>query len=148
MAPSSLAGAAVRALLLCAAASTASTAPSAAASSSAPPLTASTGEAAAPPPLTAAPAAAAPPAPLSRRPSAAGFREAVARQLGELGVNASVEVERRRVLNVAGDKVVGFGVTLRGLSDAHSLTVQYAGIGGRQRFGCGVFLPRRKDDAP
>jgi CRISPR-associated protein Cas6 len=73
----------------------------------------------------------------------AGFREAVARQLGELGVSASVEVERRRVLNVAGDKVVGFGVTLRGLSDEHSLRVQYGGIGGRQRFGCGVFLPTR-----
>lgn len=72
----------------------------------------------------------------------APFRDAVARQLDELGVRAEVEVERRRVLNVAGDKVVGFGVTLRGLSGEHALTVQYAGVGGRQRFGCGVFLPQ------
>ncbi len=75
-----------------------------------------------------------------------GFREAVARQLAELGVSASIEVERRRVLNIAGDKVVGFGVTLRGLSDEHSLRMQYAGVGGRQRFGCGVFLPTRKPE--
>ncbi len=80
----------------------------------------------------------------------AGFRDAVARQLDGLGVSASIEVERRRVLKIAGDTVVGFGVTLRGLSDEHSLRVQYAGVGGRQRFGCGVFLPTRKpgDEQP
>lgn len=76
----------------------------------------------------------------------AGFRDAVARQLDKLGVHAVVEIERRRVINVAGDKIVGFGVTLRGLSDEHALTVQYAGVGGRQRFGCGVFVPVRDAD--
>jgi CRISPR-associated protein Cas6 len=77
-----------------------------------------------------------------------GFRDAVARQLEGIGVKATVEVERRRVISVAGDKVVGFGVTLRGLTDADSLTVQSAGIGGRQRFGCGVFLPMRQGQGP
>lgn len=69
------------------------------------------------------------------------FAEAVKRQLGTLGVTAEVEVGRRRVVTIAGDKVVGFGLTLRGLSDEASLVVQRAGIGGRQRMGCGVFGP-------
>ncbi|MFO0609487.1 MAG: type I-MYXAN CRISPR-associated protein Cas6/Cmx6 [Polyangiales bacterium] len=73
------------------------------------------------------------------------FREAVARQLDARGVKATIELERRRVLRIAGDTVVGFGVTLRGLSEADSLTVQYAGVGGRQRFGCGVFTPARRE---
>jgi CRISPR-associated endonuclease/helicase Cas3 len=85
------------------------------------------------------------------------FREAVVRQLEELGVKATVELVRRplregrdtrdvwrRVLRIAGDTVVGFGVRLEGLSDEHSLRVQYAGIGGRQRFGCGVFVPEKR----
>ncbi len=75
----------------------------------------------------------------------AGFRDAVERHLGELGVRAEVALGRRRVLNVAGDTVVGFGVTLRGMSDEHSLTVQHAGLGGRQRFGCGVFARKREE---
>jgi CRISPR-associated protein Cas6 len=75
----------------------------------------------------------------------AGFKDAVARQLEARGVKATIELERRRVLRIAGDTVVGFGVTLRGLSEADSLTVQYGGVGGRQRFGCGVFTPARRE---
>lgn len=72
------------------------------------------------------------------------FVEAVQRQLETLGVKSDVELGRRRVVTIAGDKVVGFGVTLHGLSDEHSLTVQRAGIGGRQRMGCGIFGPGTK----
>jgi len=72
------------------------------------------------------------------------FAEAVKRQLDALGVTAEVEVGRRRVVTIAGDKVVGFGTTLHGLSDEASLIVQRAGIGGRQRMGCGVFGPVTK----
>lgn len=76
-----------------------------------------------------------------------GFQEpeafvgAVQRQLDILGVKAEIELGRRRVITIAGDKVVGFGVALHGLSDEDSLTVQRAGIGGRQRMGCGIFGP-------
>ncbi|WP_170228823.1 type I-MYXAN CRISPR-associated protein Cas6/Cmx6 [Polyangium fumosum] len=69
------------------------------------------------------------------------FAEAVKRQLDALSVAASIEVGRRRIVTIAGDKVVGFGTTLRGLSEEGSLVVQRAGIGGRQRMGCGVFGP-------
>jgi CRISPR-associated protein Cas6 len=71
------------------------------------------------------------------------FRAAVERQLSSLGVRARVEIGRRRVLNVAGDTVVGFQTTLHELDDEGSLKVQSAGVGGRQRMGCGVFVPVR-----
>jgi CRISPR-associated endonuclease/helicase Cas3 len=69
------------------------------------------------------------------------FREAAARQLAELGVAARVEVGRRRVLRVNDKTVVGFGVTLHDLTEEGSLRVQYAGLGGKQRMGCGIFIP-------
>lgn len=76
------------------------------------------------------------------------FRDAVRRQLDAIEANARVEVGRRRVLTVSKDTVVGFGVTLHELSDEGSLNVQYAGIGGRQRMGCGMFLPARRRARP
>jgi CRISPR-associated endonuclease/helicase Cas3 len=69
------------------------------------------------------------------------FREAARRQLDAMHVKARVEVGRRRVLTVAGDIVVGFEVTLHDLDEEGSLKLQYAGIGGRQRMGCGIFVP-------
>jgi len=72
------------------------------------------------------------------------FREAVGRKLEELGVKARVEVGRRRVMNVNGKKVVGFGVTLHELDEEGSLKVQFVGLGGKQRMGCGVMLPVRR----
>ena len=52
-----------------------------------------------------------------------------------------VELGRRRVMCVANKLVVGWGVTLHGLTDAESLAVQREGVGGRRRMGGGVFLP-------
>jgi CRISPR-associated endonuclease/helicase Cas3 len=63
------------------------------------------------------------------------------RQLVALSVEGRLEVGRRRVVQVAGKKVVGFGVTLHDMSEEGSLRVQYAGLGGKQRMGCGVFVP-------
>jgi CRISPR-associated endonuclease/helicase Cas3 len=74
------------------------------------------------------------------------FAGAVKRQLDALGVEAEVEIGRRRVMAIAGDKVVGFGTTLRGMTPEASLVVQRAGIGGRQRMGCGVFGPVGKGE--
>jgi CRISPR-associated endonuclease/helicase Cas3 len=68
------------------------------------------------------------------------FREAVIRQLTALEVKARVEVGCRRTMTVSGNRVVGFGVALHDLSEDDSLKVQYHGVGGKQRMGCGVFL--------
>lgn len=71
------------------------------------------------------------------------FVAAVERQLQDLGVKARVTLGRRRVVTINGDKVVGFETLLHDLSPDDSLRVQYAGIGGRQRMGCGVFVAQR-----
>ncbi len=72
------------------------------------------------------------------------FREAVLRQLSAMEVAARVEVGRRRVISVNGDTVVGFGVTLHEVEEDASLRVQYAGVGGKQRMGCGIFEAMRR----
>lgn len=72
------------------------------------------------------------------------FRDAVRRQLDALAVTARIEIGRRRVVRIGPDTVVGFKVILHELSDDGSLRVQYAGLGGRQRMGCGVFEPYRQ----
>jgi CRISPR-associated protein Cas6 len=69
------------------------------------------------------------------------FEDRVKKELESRNIKATVEVGRRRIVTVAGDKVVGFGLRLLGLSDEDSLAIQYTGIGGRQRFGCGIFGP-------
>ncbi len=71
------------------------------------------------------------------------FAEALDRQLTGMNVKCEVEIGRRRVVSVAGDRVIGFGVHLRGLDDVSSVRVQHRGLGGRQRMGCGVFVPLR-----
>jgi CRISPR-associated protein Cas6 len=71
----------------------------------------------------------------------ASFAEHVAGELERKRVRAEIHLGRRRVVRVAGAKVVGFVLALRGLDEADSLRMQYEGLGGRQRFGCGVFGP-------
>lgn len=46
----------------------------------------------------------------------------------------------RRTLVVAGRTIVGFAVIVTGLDAASSLSLQQSGIGGRRRFGCGIFV--------
>jgi len=88
-----------------------------------------------------------------------GFLAAVRRKVAEQGCNAEAELEHarssarfegmfapsngivRRTLRIAQRETVGFPVRLSGLSDVDSVRLQETGIGGRQRFGCGVLLP-------
>jgi CRISPR-associated endonuclease/helicase Cas3 len=67
------------------------------------------------------------------------FGPRLARELESKNVTASVELGRRRVIRIDGRKIVGFEVTLSNLSEPDSLTILNEGLGGRQRFGCGVF---------
>lgn len=83
------------------------------------------------------------PAPEKAWENPAEFSAAVQRQLDAHGIKATIEVQRRRVLRIAGDIVVGFETALHGLSNEDSLRAQSVGLGGRQRFGCGVLRPAR-----
>ncbi len=50
----------------------------------------------------------------------------------------------RRTLHVHGREIVGYALDVDGLTDEESLLLQTVGIGGRRRFGCGLFLPRKE----
>ncbi|GBD23901.1 CRISPR-associated endonuclease Cas6 [bacterium HR29] len=90
------------------------------------------------------------------------FLEAARRQLAELGVDGQPALlERagtraiegrgaapsspwiRRTLRVRDKEVVGYALRVAGLSPEASIRLQIAGLGGRRRFGCGIFLPER-----
>jgi len=69
------------------------------------------------------------------------FENAVERQLQESGIDALIEVGPRKVVQVRENTVVGFSVRLTDITARESLEIQCEGIGGRRRFGCGVFNP-------
>lgn len=50
----------------------------------------------------------------------------------------------RRTIKIRDKEIVGFAVRVEWLSDEESLSLQEAGIGGRRRFGCGIFVPVRR----
>lgn len=92
------------------------------------------------------------------------FLEAAARQLTELAIKGKAalvpqpeiaEANRdresgshspflRRTISIHGKQVVGFALTVSELSAEESLTLQEKGVGGRRRFGCGIFIPDRR----
>lgn len=49
----------------------------------------------------------------------------------------------RRTLRIHDKQVVGYAMEINGLSADDSMMLQERGIGGRRRFGCGVFVPSR-----
>lgn len=49
----------------------------------------------------------------------------------------------RRTLRIHDKEIVGFALRVEGLTAEESILVQERGIGGRRRFGCGVFVPAR-----
>ncbi|MEI7893887.1 MAG: type I-MYXAN CRISPR-associated protein Cas6/Cmx6 [Myxococcales bacterium] len=69
------------------------------------------------------------------------FRDRIDVALASMNIEGQQALERRRVVSIDGRVVVGFGLAIRGLSEADSLHLQYVGLGGRRRFGCGVFHP-------
>jgi len=91
------------------------------------------------------------------------FLEAVNRQLETLGVrcNAALAARRgqspleggvgarpdshfiRRTVRIRNREIVGYAVKLSNLDPDGSLVVQARGIGGRRKFGGGIFLPSR-----
>jgi len=89
------------------------------------------------------------------------FLDAVRRQLAKLDVRGepflvptgdAVEANKtrdggtqsswiRRTLRIRDKEVVGFAVQVEQLTAEESVCLQEHGIGGRRRFGCGIFVP-------
>ncbi len=94
----------------------------------------------------------------------APFLEAAMRQAEELGIKGKLDlVEQtniagknkdkstgtkspflRRTIKVRDKNIVGFALRASELTAEESLTLQEKGIGGRRRFGCGIFIPDRR----
>jgi CRISPR-associated protein Cas6 len=92
-----------------------------------------------------------------------GFLGAANRQLKELGVRGRVSLVfqpqiaqenkdkktgtrspfLRRTLCIRDKQIVGFAVRAEELTAEESILLQERGLGGRRRFGCGIFIPDR-----
>ncbi len=92
---------------------------------------------------------------------AESFLEAVNRQLKANGIEGVAQLTKRktkrsfegqqhdtsrhstyvrRTIRIKGTDIVGYAVTVSGLSAEDSITLQEVGIGGRRRCGCGIFV--------
>ncbi|MFZ1026140.1 MAG: type I-MYXAN CRISPR-associated protein Cas6/Cmx6 [Limnoraphis robusta] len=76
------------------------------------------------------------------------FLDAAKRQLDQRNITATLKLITRpegepirRVLDVKGKTLVGYGVQVSDLTDEDSISLQEKGIGGKPKMGCGVFVP-------
>lgn len=88
------------------------------------------------------------------------FLDACRRQLSALEVSGEVGISQRtlsrpvengpsqdrsplirRTIKIHDKVIVGYAVQVEGVSPDQSIRLQEAGLGGRRRFGCGVFTP-------
>ncbi len=68
------------------------------------------------------------------------FLEAARRQLQEKSITAELRLGARRTLKIKDKQVLGFEVLATGLTAEDAMKLQEAGIGGRRKMGCGVFV--------
>jgi CRISPR-associated protein Cas6 len=50
----------------------------------------------------------------------------------------------RRTIRIRDKEIVGFALRVEELTAEESILLQEKGIGGRRRFGCGIFIPDRR----
>jgi CRISPR-associated protein Cas6 len=50
----------------------------------------------------------------------------------------------RRTIRIHDREVVGFALRIEDLTAEESIQLQEEGVGGRRRFGCGIFIPERR----
>ena len=73
----------------------------------------------------------------------ARYEAELGRQLAALGIGRKPELLGLQEIRVAGRRVLGFSVRVSDLDAESSLALQRAGLGGKRRMGCGVFVPTR-----
>ena len=66
------------------------------------------------------------------------------RRLGISSFSVSIDVDqygafKRRTISVKQGKIGGYGVKISDLSEEDSMEIMSKGVGGRRRFGCGLF---------
>jgi len=83
------------------------------------------------------------------------FLQAAQRQLDKLSIQGKPRIAirkdgsvKRKTIKIGRYLITGFGLEIEDLPDEDSIKLQTYGLGGKQKMGCGIFLPmRRKDSA-
>jgi len=73
------------------------------------------------------------------------FENEISRQMAELKANGDFIAGQRKTFTIHNKKVVGYPMTINGLSDGDSIVIQEHGLGGRRKMGCGFFEPADKN---
>ena len=75
----------------------------------------------------------------------ANFTVAARKKMNDLGigVDATMNVGKRRSLGMKQREIVGYEVFVEGLTAAESIALQEGGLGGKHHMGCGVFVAVR-----
>jgi CRISPR-associated protein Cas6 len=68
------------------------------------------------------------------------FLDWVAGQLNEMGIACKWICGKRTSIGDASRKISGYSLVLHDLKPEASLQLQYTGLGGNRRFGCGIFV--------
>lgn len=63
-------------------------------------------------------------------------------------IPCDIELGRRHIVRISGKNIVGYATRLTSLESRHSLQIQTEGLGGRRRFGCGLFRPSARPLSP
>jgi CRISPR-associated endonuclease/helicase Cas3 len=78
------------------------------------------------------------------------FLAAAQRQLQGLGITAELTIPNnregqpaRKAIKVKDKNIVGFSLIARGLSPEDSIKLQIKNIGGKNKMGCGIFVPTK-----
>lgn len=71
----------------------------------------------------------------------ARFDAEIARQLETLGIRGQIQRGPRRTFTIKDKKVVAHSLLVTELTAEESIRLQEAGLGGRRKMGCGVFVP-------
>jgi len=69
------------------------------------------------------------------------FDNEIRHQLETLGIQGKATRGQRRVFRIKGKTVVGHTLLVSELTAEESIRLQEAGLGGRRKMGCGVFVP-------
>lgn len=62
---------------------------------------------------------------------------------GKTGIDPVRSPFTRRTIRIHNREVVGYALVVANLASDESILLQEHGLGGRRRFGCGIFVPRR-----
>jgi len=73
----------------------------------------------------------------------ARFDAEIARQLTELEIQGKTTRGKRRVLRIKDKTIVAHSLLVSELTAEDAIHLQEAGLGGRRKMGCGVFVPWR-----